>query len=112
MVTHPLPLLMLSSRTFAIFATLIITFKNPSLAFAEETTQEQHIRNGYEALRPWAHLPLVARGLNRARILMQQVGLAHVYHAHADDSPVTGVIPATVSGQDWRSPADGMVART
>jgi hypothetical protein len=59
-------------------ATLIITFNNPALAFVEETRQEHHIRNAYEILRPWAHLPLIYRGLERARILMQQVGLADI----------------------------------
>lgn len=104
----------LAHRTFATFATLILAFKCPSLSFAEETQQEQHIRNGYEALRPWAHLPLINRGLERARILMQQAGLAHIYHAHADDSPVpmTGISPEIVSGHDWRSPHNGMNTRT
>ncbi|KAF2820060.1 hypothetical protein CC86DRAFT_471706 [Ophiobolus disseminans] len=99
--------------TFATFATLIIAFQSPHLAFAEETRQEQHIRNGYEALRPWAHLPLIRRGLERARILMQRAGLAHVYQAHADDSPepMSGISPVTLSGHDWRSPQNNMAAR-
>lgn len=59
-------------------STLIITFNNPALAFVEETRQEHHIRNAYEILRPWSHLPLIYRGLERARILMQQVGLADI----------------------------------
>ncbi|KAH7381563.1 hypothetical protein BKA66DRAFT_119358 [Pyrenochaeta sp. MPI-SDFR-AT-0127] len=81
--------------TFACFATLLVAFRHPALAFAEETQQEQHIRNGYEVLRPWAHLPLIRRALERARILMQQAGLAHIFHAHADESPppLTGISP-------------------
>ncbi|KAF2265380.1 hypothetical protein CC78DRAFT_200368 [Lojkania enalia] len=67
---------------YATLATLIITFNNPALAFVEETKQAHHIRNGYEILRPWGHLPLIRRGLERARIMMNQVGLAHT-----DDIP-------------------------
>lgn len=59
-------------------ATLIITFNCPALAFVEETKQEHHIRNAYEILRPWSHLPLIYRGLERARISMQQVGLSDI----------------------------------
>ena len=58
--------------------TLIITFNCPFLAFVEETTQEHHIRNAYEILRPWSHLPVIYRGLERARISMRQAGLSHV----------------------------------
>ncbi|KAF1841370.1 uncharacterized protein K460DRAFT_408837 [Cucurbitaria berberidis CBS 394.84] len=92
--------------TFACFATLLIVFNHPALAFAEETRQEQHIRNGYEVLRPWAHLPFVRRALERARILMQQAGLAHIFHAHADESPpaLAGISPEVVPSHDWTSP--------
>ncbi|KAF2109762.1 hypothetical protein BDV96DRAFT_234120 [Lophiotrema nucula] len=63
---------------FAMLATLIITFHCPALSFVEETKQEHHIRNAYEILRPWEHLPLVRRGLERARILMLQAGLSDI----------------------------------
>lgn len=65
-------------RAFASLATLIITFKCPALTFIEETRQEYHIRNGYEIMRPWEHLPMIRRGLERVRIMMRQVGLADV----------------------------------
>jgi hypothetical protein len=56
-------------------ATLVITFNCPALAFVEETKQKHHIRNAYELLRPWEHLPMIRRGLDRIRILMRQAGL-------------------------------------
>jgi hypothetical protein len=92
---------------------MIVAFKSPSLAFAEETQQEQHIRNGYEALRPWSHLSLIRRGLERARILMQQAGLAHIYQARADESPpLSNTSPEIMSGSDWRSPQTSMDTTT
>ncbi|KAJ4373798.1 hypothetical protein N0V83_002537 [Neocucurbitaria cava] len=96
--------------TFACFATLLIAFNHPALAFAEETRQEQPIRNGYEVLRPWAHLPLIRRALERGRILMQQAGLAHIFHAHADESPPAsmGISPGVASSHDWTSPHNGI----
>ena len=99
------------SRTFTCFATLLIAFNHPALAFVEETKQEQHIRNGYEVLRPWAHLPLVRRGLERARILMQQNNLAHIFHAYADELPqhVSGISPQIATNCDWRSPHTGFM---
>jgi len=62
--------------TFSIPIKLLIVFNCPALSFIEETKQEHNIRSAYEILRPWEHLPLVRRGLDRARILMQQFGLA------------------------------------
>lgn len=74
-------------------ATLIITFKCPALSFVEETKQEYHIRNAYEVLRPWDHLPLIRRGLDQARVLMQQAGLSDST-AHHPLAPSTIAIPA------------------
>ena len=93
------------SRTFACFATLLIAFDRPALAFIEETKQEQHIRNGYDVLRPWAYLPLIRRGLERARILMQQNNLAHIFHAYADLLPqhVSGITSPVARSHNWRS---------
>jgi hypothetical protein len=71
-------------RAYATLATLIITFNCPALAFIEETRQERHIRNGYEVLRPWSHLPVIRRGLERVRIMMQQAGLADINHVPGD----------------------------
>lgn len=80
-------------------ATLIITFNCPALAFIEETKQEHHIRNAYEILRPWDHLPLIRRGLDMARILMQQAGLT-------DGTPKYSVTPSNfiIPGIAWCSP--------
>ncbi|KAF2184813.1 hypothetical protein K469DRAFT_688419 [Zopfia rhizophila CBS 207.26] len=75
---------------YAMLATLIITFNCPALAFVEETRQEHHIRNAYEILRPWDHLPMIHRGLERIRILMRQAGLA-------DMDGVLGEPPAPVA---------------
>ncbi|KAF2000728.1 hypothetical protein P154DRAFT_619961 [Amniculicola lignicola CBS 123094] len=63
--------------SYAMLATLIITFNCPALAFVEETTQEHHILNAYEILRPWDHLPLIRRGLERASMSMQQLGVVN-----------------------------------
>ena len=90
------------NSAFAMLATLIITFNCPALAFVEETKQEHHIRNAYELLRPWDHVPLIRRGLERARILMQEAGLT-------DGTPVTPsnfITPALVQ-LDWYSPQSG-----
>ncbi|ORY19674.1 hypothetical protein BCR34DRAFT_595142 [Clohesyomyces aquaticus] len=76
---------------YATLATLIITFDCPALDFVEETKQEHHIRNAYEILRPWEHLPLMRRGLERIRILMRQAGLAGI------DSVSPELIPRSVS---------------
>lgn len=99
--------------TFACFATLLIAFDHPALAFIEETKQEQHIRNGYDVLRPWAHLPLIRRGLERARILMQQNNLAHIFHTYADELPqnASGVSPPVATSHDWRSPRAGFTMK-
>lgn len=99
--------------TFACFATLLIAFDHPALAFIEETKQEQHIRNGYDVLRPWAHLPLIRRGLERARILMQQNNLAHIFHTYADEIPqnASGVSPPVATSHDWRSPRAGFTMK-
>lgn len=74
-------------RAYATLATLIITFNCPALSFIEETRQEHHIRIGYEILRPWSHLPLIHRGLERVRIMMQQAGLADIDHVSAEPPP-------------------------
>jgi hypothetical protein len=99
--------------TFACFATLLIAFDHPALAFIEETKQEQHIRNGYDVLRPWAHLPLIRRGLERARILMQQNNLAHIFHTYADELPqnASGVSLPVATSHDWRSPRAGFTMK-
>ncbi|CAN9325657.1 unnamed protein product [Alternaria alternata] len=99
--------------TFACFATLLIAFDHPALAFIEETKQEQHIRNGYDVLQPWAHLPLIRRGLERARILMQQNNLAHIFHAYADELPqnASGVSPPVATSHNWRSPRAGFTMK-
>jgi hypothetical protein len=74
-------------------ATLIITFNCPSLAFVEETRQEHHIHNAYEILRPWSHLPLIYRGLERARMLMRQAGLLSGLDDVQDKSNMTTGLP-------------------
>lgn len=83
-------------------ATLIITFNCPALAFVEETKQEHHIRNAFEILRPWEQLPLIRRGLDQARILMQQAGLA-------DGTPNYPVTPSNfvTPAIAWYSPQSG-----
>ena len=80
-------------------ATLIITFNCPALAFVEETRQEHHIRNAYEMLLPWDHLPLIHRALERARIMMQQVGLADI-HNIPGEPPLQGVSSGLVPGPE------------
>ncbi|KAF2021583.1 hypothetical protein BU24DRAFT_23177 [Aaosphaeria arxii CBS 175.79] len=81
--------------TYATLATLIITFNCPCLAFIEETRQEHHIRNGYEILRPWEHLPMIRRGLERARIMMAQAGLV-------DSNCVDEYLPSQVVNVDLK----------
>jgi hypothetical protein len=44
---------------------------------------------------------------------MQQAGLAHIYQAHADESPpLSGTSPEIMARYDWRSPQTGMDIRT
>ena len=74
-------------RAYATLAILIITFNCPVLSFVDETRQEHHIRNGYEILRQWSHLPLICRGLDRVRIMMQQAGLADIDHVSGEPLP-------------------------
>ncbi|KAF1838520.1 hypothetical protein BDW02DRAFT_389372 [Decorospora gaudefroyi] len=95
--------------TFACLGILLVAFNHPALAYIEETRQERHIRTGYDILRPWAHLPLVRRAMERARILMQQNNLAHIFHHHADESPssLAGISPPVIASHDWRSPQSG-----
>jgi hypothetical protein len=83
-------------------ATLIITFDCPALNFVEETKQEHHIRNAYEILRPWGYLPLIRRGLDQARILMQQAGLSN----GTPNYPVSpsNLVTSSLAQLDWYSP--------
>lgn len=81
--------------------TLIVTFNCPALSFVEETKQEYHIHNAYEVLRPWNHLPLIRRGLDQARVLMQQAGLTE----HTSNCPIipSDILNTALKGFDWYS---------
>jgi hypothetical protein len=52
-----------------------MTYHSPELAFALETNDHSHIRNGYEILRAWEYLPVIRRGLNRSRKMMVAAGI-------------------------------------
>lgn len=60
---------------FASLTALILTYRAPAVAYVPETMEDAHILAGYEMIRGWDHLPLVKRGLERARSLMVRVGL-------------------------------------
>ncbi|CAK7209413.1 hypothetical protein SBRCBS47491_000433 [Sporothrix bragantina] len=65
---------------YASLIELILTYNNPLFAFAAPaTTDDRAIRCGYEILANWKHLPIVNRGLTRAKYLMASVGI------HVDD---------------------------
>jgi hypothetical protein len=54
---------------------LLITFNCPALSFIPETKEPQNIRNAFELLQPWGNLPMLKKGLARARQMMQLAGL-------------------------------------
>ncbi|CAK7201017.1 hypothetical protein SEUCBS139899_003718 [Sporothrix eucalyptigena] len=61
---------------YASLIELILTYNNPIFAFAAPATTDDHaIRCGYEILSTWKHLPIVNRGLARAKYLMASVGI-------------------------------------
>ncbi|KAF2691456.1 hypothetical protein K458DRAFT_381311 [Lentithecium fluviatile CBS 122367] len=94
--------------TFASLATLIITCNCPALAFIDETKQEHHIRGGYELLRAWDHLPLIRRGLERARILMREAGLTELPSNGASADILSHEIMPAFSSipLEWHSPQE------
>ena len=47
-----------------------MTYKSVELSFAPETNDHSHLLNGYEVLRNWDHLPVIRRGLKRAKKMM------------------------------------------
>lgn len=53
----------------------ILTYKSPELNFAPETKEYAHTLNGYEILRNWDHLPVMRRGLKRAKRMMIRAGI-------------------------------------
>jgi len=55
--------------------TLILSHKAPEVAFAPETKEYYIIRNGYEILHAWDHLPVINRGLIRTRSMMMGAGI-------------------------------------
>jgi hypothetical protein len=54
---------------------LILVHNSPVLAFAPETLDTRAIIKGYNALKLWSHMPMVARGLARTRTMMIQAGI-------------------------------------
>ncbi|KAG9243943.1 hypothetical protein BJ878DRAFT_542755 [Calycina marina] len=66
----------------------ILTYKSPELAFAPETEEYVHTLNGYEILGNWDHLPIIRRGLKRAKRMMIRAGI-----------PVEAVSPVQIEEQ-------------
>jgi hypothetical protein len=60
---------------YAALTELILTYNAPALAFAPETRTDEHIRNGYDMLLAWNHLPVMRRGLIRTRSMMATAGI-------------------------------------
>jgi hypothetical protein len=54
---------------------LLVTYNCPALAYLPETRQAQPIRDAFEALQQWAHLPLLRRGMARAKTIMDEIGI-------------------------------------
>lgn len=61
---------------YASLIELILTYKVPCLAFIPETQTAEYIYNGYEMMVAWNHLPVIKRGMERARELMIGAELA------------------------------------
>jgi hypothetical protein len=68
----------MSRSCYAALTELILTYKSPALSFAPETRTDEHIKNGYEMLLMWDHLPVMRRGLERTRNMMAIAGIDFV----------------------------------
>ena len=63
------------NSTYVSLTVGILTYKSVALSFAPETKEHAHLLNGYEVLQNWAHLPVIRRGLKRARRMMTSAGI-------------------------------------
>ncbi|KAF2096620.1 hypothetical protein NA57DRAFT_58523 [Rhizodiscina lignyota] len=61
--------------SYATMCMLLITYRAPGLGFIPATRNETHIRKAFNSLRPWSHLSVVGRGLERVAAQMQK---AHI----------------------------------
>jgi len=63
------------NSTYVSLTVGILTYKSVALSFAPETKEHAHLLNGYEVLQSWDHLPVIRRGLKRAKRMMASAGI-------------------------------------
>ncbi|KAH8602077.1 hypothetical protein B0O99DRAFT_129120 [Bisporella sp. PMI_857] len=68
----------------------LLTYKAGELSFAPETREHYHIQNAYEILKSWDHLPVISRGLQRAKNMMLNAGIPiDSSISHSDESDIS-----------------------
>lgn len=54
---------------------LLITYKNPDLAFIPQTRDHRHIRKAFHVLQSWDEMKIVQRGLKRTMKHIKYAGI-------------------------------------